>query len=112
MTINTAVPHLERASELLWQTGHPAIAEALEGEVAQLLAALKEEMAWDMGGVPENELMRRAGLAQAVIDRLVEFLDLDYGYLPHEVKEGPLTEVQKALDAYLDEMKPSGGPAE
>ena len=27
------VPHLERACELLWQHGHPAIAEALQREV-------------------------------------------------------------------------------
>ena len=53
------LPHLERAVELLWEAGHPAVAEALNKEAAELLAALREEMAWDMGGVPENEWMRR-----------------------------------------------------
>lgn len=33
------VPHLERACELLWQHGHPAIAEALEREVKEALGA-------------------------------------------------------------------------
>lgn len=31
------VPHLDRACELLWQHGHPAIAEALEREVKEAL---------------------------------------------------------------------------
>lgn len=33
--VPTGVPHLARACELLWQAGHPAIAEALEREVRQ-----------------------------------------------------------------------------
>jgi hypothetical protein len=35
---STDLPHLERACELLWQAGHPRIAEALEAEVNALLA--------------------------------------------------------------------------
>lgn len=31
------LPHLERACELLWQHGHPRIAEALEREVKEAL---------------------------------------------------------------------------
>jgi hypothetical protein len=38
----TGVPHLERACELLWQHGHPAIGDALEREVSALAAALAE----------------------------------------------------------------------
>ncbi len=34
----TATPHLDRACELLWQAGHPRIAEALEAEVRELQA--------------------------------------------------------------------------
>lgn len=49
-TLFQALPHLDRACELLWQAGHPRIAAALEKEAAELLRALKEEMAWDMGG--------------------------------------------------------------
>lgn len=33
----SAVPHLDRACELLWQAGHPAIAEALQSEVTVLI---------------------------------------------------------------------------
>ncbi len=32
----SAVPHLERAVELLWETGHPWIGEALQKEVQAL----------------------------------------------------------------------------
>jgi hypothetical protein len=35
--------YLERACELLWQAGHPAIAEALAAEVADLVAAAGRE---------------------------------------------------------------------
>ncbi len=33
----TDVPHLERAVELLWQSGHPRIGEALQREVDALI---------------------------------------------------------------------------
>lgn len=33
-----SVPHLDRACELLWQAGHPRIAEALEAEVKAVIA--------------------------------------------------------------------------
>ena len=36
---SVGVPHLERACDLLWQAGHPAIAEALCREVEALLLA-------------------------------------------------------------------------
>jgi hypothetical protein len=39
-SVGTGVPHLDCACELLWQHGHPAIAEALEREVA---AAVRQE---------------------------------------------------------------------
>ena len=32
------VAHLDRACELLWETGHPRIAEALQAEVEALIA--------------------------------------------------------------------------
>ena len=35
-SVGTGVPHLDRACELLWQAGHPAIAETLEREVKPL----------------------------------------------------------------------------
>lgn len=31
-------PHLDRACELLWQAGHPRVAEALQEEVEALVA--------------------------------------------------------------------------
>jgi hypothetical protein len=34
--MSNAVPHLERAVELLWETGHPQIGEALQKEVDAL----------------------------------------------------------------------------
>lgn len=36
-SVSADVPHLERACELLWQHGHPRIAEALEREVKEAL---------------------------------------------------------------------------
>jgi hypothetical protein len=33
----SGVPHLERAVELLWEAGHPAIGEALKAEVDALV---------------------------------------------------------------------------
>lgn len=41
--VPTGVPHLDRACELLWQAGHPAVAEALEREVAAALAAAGQD---------------------------------------------------------------------
>jgi hypothetical protein len=36
MTTTEHVPHLDRAVELLWEAGHPAIGEALQSEVVAL----------------------------------------------------------------------------
>jgi hypothetical protein len=35
--LRVLVPSLDRAEELLWQAGHPRIAEQLHSEVAQLM---------------------------------------------------------------------------
>jgi hypothetical protein len=60
----------------------PLLAEALlvaldrlavvEARVGELEAALKDEMKWDMGGVPEPEWKRRAVAAEAQRDTLAE----------------------------------------
>jgi len=34
--VSDQVPHLDRAVDLLWQAGHPRIAEALKAEVQEL----------------------------------------------------------------------------
>jgi hypothetical protein len=47
---------------------------ALVAERDEALAALKDEMAWDMGGVPENEWMARAVAAEARVTQLEKAL--------------------------------------
>lgn len=46
--------------------------ERAEARTIELESALKEEMAWDMGGVPENECKRRAENAEAELAALRE----------------------------------------
>lgn len=52
---------------------------AVEAERDEALAALKDEMQWDMGGVPENEWMRRAIAAEARVAENAELKGLKAG---------------------------------
>lgn len=61
----SGTPHLERARELLWETGHPHIAEALAKEVETLTVAASAvlEAARTSGSVA---LSLREDLAEAL----------------------------------------------